>query len=64
MIRWSIALPGRSTSPDAKLRTASVGKLLLLFETARRFTAGELDPAERLAKNEALLSPIPACGST
>jgi beta-lactamase class A len=54
MIRWSIALPGRETFPNAKLRTASVGKLLLLFETARRITAGELDPAEKLSKKESL----------
>ncbi|WP_250030192.1 serine hydrolase [Paractinoplanes maris] len=54
-VRWSIAVPGRAGhEPGRRLRTASIGKLLLLIETARRIEAGELDPAERLTKDPAL----------
>ncbi|KNX39150.1 hypothetical protein VV01_02870 [Luteipulveratus halotolerans] len=37
-----------SESPDAVLRTASVGKLLLLAVVAERIAAGEQDPDERI----------------
>ncbi|WP_433291448.1 serine hydrolase [Actinoplanes sp. CA-030573] len=51
-VRWSIALSdGTRHDEDRQLRTASVGKLLLLAETARRITAGELDPAELLPRD-------------
>jgi beta-lactamase class A len=58
-VRWSIEITG---APDGgatheagrKLATASVGKLLLLAETARRITAGELDPAETLDRDPRL----------
>src|SRR5690348_570851 len=54
-VRWSISVPGRAEhSPTRKLRTASIGKLLLLIETARRFETGELDPAEPLRRDERL----------
>ncbi|MFI5891776.1 serine hydrolase [Actinoplanes sp. NPDC051513] len=50
-VRWSISVGGATHEPGRVLRTASVGKLLLLFETARRITAGELDPASPLARD-------------
>ena len=53
-VRWSILLTGPAAAehePDRTLRTASVGKLLLLAETARRIEARELDPAEPLPKD-------------
>ena len=54
-VRWSIAIPGLGEhSPDRQLRTASIGKLLLLIETARRFETGELDPGEILVRDPAL----------
>ncbi|GAA0468413.1 serine hydrolase [Paractinoplanes deccanensis] len=54
-VRWSISLPGLAEhSPGLRLRTASVGKLLLLAETARRFETGELDPAEPLRRDPGL----------
>jgi beta-lactamase class A len=53
--RWSICVPGLAEhSPGLRLRTASIGKLLLLAETARRFETGELDPAEPLPRDPAL----------
>lgn len=36
-------------APDRVLRTASVGKVFLLVEVARRFATGQLDPAEPLS---------------
>ncbi|WP_250008851.1 serine hydrolase [Actinoplanes sp. M2I2] len=54
-VSWSIAVPGRAGhEPGRRLRTASIGKLLLLAETARRFESGELDPGELLAKDPEL----------
>ncbi|WP_433383513.1 serine hydrolase [Actinoplanes sp. CA-142083] len=53
-VNWSISVDGVTHQPDLQLRTASVGKLLLLFETARRITGGELDPSEPLPRNPAL----------
>jgi beta-lactamase class A len=53
--RWSVCLRDTATStvlaavdPDAVLRTASVGKVFLLLEVARRLGTGELDPDEPL----------------
>lgn len=37
---------------DRQLRTASVGKIFLLIEVARQIAAGELDPEERLGRDE------------
>ena len=54
-VRWSIAVPGLGEhEPGRRLRTASIGKLLLLAETARRFETGELDPGEELTRDPAL----------
>ncbi|MEU8816646.1 serine hydrolase [Actinoplanes sp. NPDC048796] len=54
-VQWSISVPGLAEhAPDRKLRTASIGKLLLLLETAKRFDSGELDPHELLRKDPAL----------
>jgi beta-lactamase class A len=54
-VDWSILIGGRAAHrPELRLRTASVGKLLLLIETARRIGDGRLDPAEPLAKDPAL----------
>ncbi len=54
-VRWSITVTGRPEAeaahePDRVLRTASIGKILLLAETARRFGDGTLDPAEPLRR--------------
>lgn len=54
-VAWSIMIDDRAAHrPGHRLRTASIGKLLLLVETARRFEEGTLDPAEPLAKDPAL----------
>ncbi len=54
-VSWSIAIPGLAEhAPGRRMRTASVGKLLLLIETARQIETGELDPSERLGKDPAL----------
>jgi beta-lactamase class A len=52
-VRWSVAVTGRAVAahaPDRRLRTASIGKILLLAEAARQFEAGTLDPDEMLAR--------------
>lgn len=54
-VRWSISIPGLGEhEPGRRLRTASIGKLLLLIETARRLEDGTLDPAELLVKDPAV----------
>ena len=54
-VDWSIRIDDRAVhQPERRLRTASVGKLLLLIETARRIADGRLDPAGKLAKDPAL----------
>jgi beta-lactamase class A len=68
-VRWSIAItgaPGHAPetaghapgtaghAPGARLRTASIGKILLLLETARQIEEGVLDPAEMLRKRPEL----------
>jgi beta-lactamase class A len=54
-VDWSVRIDDRASHrPDRRLRTASVGKLLLLIETARQIVAGQLDPAGRLPKDPAL----------
>ena len=56
-VRWSIAVTGAATAahePGRQLRTASIGKILLLLETARQIEAGLLDPAEPLRKSPEL----------
>lgn len=53
-VQWSIVVGEAGHEPDRRLRTASVGKLLLLAETARRITAGELDPGELLPRDPRL----------
>lgn len=55
-IAWSVFVapvgggddPWQQSDPDAVLRSASVGKLVLLGELARALDAGEIDPAERV----------------
>ncbi len=55
-VEWSVCLrdgggmPLSSTGADVSLRTASVGKVLLLLETARALTEGELAPDEVLTR--------------
>ncbi|GAB2570594.1 serine hydrolase [Paractinoplanes abujensis] len=54
-VRWSISIPQLGEhEPARRLRTASIGKLLLLIETARLIDGGELDPGEPLAKDPAV----------
>jgi beta-lactamase class A len=54
-VDWSIRIDDRAAhQPDRRLRTASIGKLLLLIETARQLETGLLDPAELLAKDPTL----------
>jgi beta-lactamase class A len=54
-VRWSISVPGRAEhEPGRRLRTASIGKLLLLIEVARGIEDGSLDPGELLSKDPAL----------
>lgn len=53
-VRWGVCLriDGRTVTEIAStdvVPTASVGKVLLLLEVARRIESGELDPARRLA---------------
>src|SRR3954449_13372452 len=56
-VTWSVCLRDRSGMPfaaagaDAPLRTASVGKVLLLVETARLIAAGDLSPDEPLTRS-------------
>lgn len=61
-VEWSVALRDAATgellaqrTPQAVLPTASIGKLFLLVEAARRFGSGELDPAAELGWHEAEL---------
>ncbi|WP_254666269.1 serine hydrolase [Humibacillus sp. DSM 29435] len=55
-VQWSVCLragggmPLGSVGADVSLRTASVGKVLLLLETARALTEGELAPDEVLTR--------------
>jgi beta-lactamase class A len=50
-IRDHSGMPVASVRPDTSLRTASVGKILLLVETARALSAGELSPEEPLTRS-------------
>lgn len=59
-VAWSVVLVDadtgtgiRSEEPDLVLRTASVGKLLLLATAARLIVGGLLSPAERLRRTAA-----------
>lgn len=55
-VRWSVVVapvaeadaPWQQIDPEATLRSASVGKLVLLGELARLIDAGLIDPAERV----------------
>jgi beta-lactamase class A len=48
-VAWSIAVTGTPGHESGRrLRTASIGKILLLIETARRLADSSLDPAEML----------------
>ena len=58
-VTWSIAVTGRPGAeaghdPGRRLATASIGKILLLAETARRITEGTLDPGEVLRRDPAI----------
>lgn len=50
-IRDSSGMPLAEVNADTSLRTASVGKVLLLVETARAIAAGELSPDEPLTRS-------------
>lgn len=56
-ITWSVCVTGPAGMPlgsvgaDTSLRTASVGKLLLLLETARALTEGQARPDELLTRS-------------
>ena len=56
-VQWSLCvrdgsgMPLAEVSPSSSLRTASVGKILLLVETARALTAGELSADEPLTRS-------------
>jgi len=59
-VQWSVLVTGGSHddvlfehSPHLVLRTASIGKTLLLVEVARRVALGELDLAEPLTRTHA-----------
>jgi beta-lactamase class A len=60
-IAWSICIRGdagqelASCNPDASMRLASVGKLLLLAEVARQCDAGDLTGKELLGRDPELL---------
>jgi beta-lactamase class A len=57
-VTWSVRIVDSDGEPvvdvaaDKQLATASVGKLLLLIETARQLTCGELDPDEWLTRRD------------
>jgi beta-lactamase class A len=54
-VSWSIMIPGlASHAPDRRQRTASIGKLLLLAEVARRIEDGTLDENLLLHKDDSL----------
>ncbi|MFG1610876.1 serine hydrolase [Actinoplanes sp. NPDC049265] len=56
-VTWSIAVTGRTVAahdPGRRLSTASIGKILLLAETARRIAEGTLDPGEPLRRDPAV----------
>ena len=56
-VRWSMCVRGpngrqlAAADPSASLRTASIGKILLLLETARRFEARTLSPRAMLTRS-------------
>ncbi|MDL9978356.1 serine hydrolase [Microbacterium candidum] len=54
-VRWSIRILDAASgdvlaehTPDVMCETASIGKVFLLIEVARRLESGELDPAQRI----------------
>jgi beta-lactamase class A len=58
-VAWSIRVTGlpelvAGREAERRLRTASIGKILLLTETARQIAEGTLDPSERLARRPEL----------
>lgn len=58
-VTWSIAVTGRpgaeaAHDPGRRLSTASIGKILLLAETARQIAGGSLDPGETLRRDPAV----------
>lgn len=64
-VRWSIAIThdGRTLAAvheHTRLRTASMGKVFLLVEVARRFADGSLDPTTRLDTQG--VEPVADCG--
>jgi beta-lactamase class A len=50
-IRDGVGMPLAASAADVPLRTASVGKVLLLVETARLIAAGDLSPDEPLTRS-------------
>ena len=56
-VTWSIAVTGRAGAahdPGRRLSTASIGKILLLAETARQIAEESLDPGEMLRRDPAI----------
>lgn len=60
-VRWSILVqpldesePWLSQEPDRVLRTASIGKVLVLAEAARRLADGSLDAHRRVSRSDTL----------
>ncbi|GLY93270.1 serine hydrolase [Actinoplanes sp. NBRC 103695] len=56
-VTWSIAVTGRAEAahdPGRRLSTASIGKILLLAETARQIAEESLDPGEVLRRDPAI----------
>ena len=56
-VRWSVAVTGSVVAghePDRQLRTASIGKILLLLEAARQIEERTLDPAQLLPRDPEL----------
>jgi beta-lactamase class A len=56
-VAWSISVTGRAAAahdPGRRLSTASIGKILLLTETARQIAEGRLDPGEPLRRDPAI----------
>jgi beta-lactamase class A len=53
-VRWSIVIGAAAHEPDRRLSTASIGKILLLAETARQLEERLIDPGEPLARRPEL----------
>ena len=60
MVSWSVmvrdvaGIPIAEHEPDLSQATASIGKLLLLIETARRMATGELTETQLVSRRDAI----------